>query len=266
MIKRLYFKNKHLRPFNIAFTTIYIILLLICIKYFVHGYKLEFLEVNTLVGSAIAGGTFICSFLLSGLIADYKEAEKVPTEIRSSLENIWSETLLLKNDNSKFHIDDTRNNLMQIVKSFFKGISHKNNHVNLEPCISAIDDLSNNFKQMVKAGLLPNYVVRLKTEQGNLRKTILRVQHIQKTQFLPSAYILAESIVALVIFLLLFVKTEGSPESMIVFGLISYMFIYIIRLIREIEQPFQEGVSTLDDVSLFLLHDFEQKISTSKSK
>lgn len=266
MIKKLYFKNKHLKPFNIAFTTVYIILLLVAVKYFIHLYNLEFLEVNTLVGSAIAGGTFICSFLLSGLIADYKEAERVPTELRSSLENIWNEALMLAHGNSKFKVKDIKKKLLSIVRLFFDGISHVHNHVGLGRCLDAIDDLTFTFKDMEKNGLLPNYVVRLKTEQGNVRKTVLRVQHIQKTQFLPSAFILAASIVTLIIFLLLFIRTEGSPESMIVFGLISYMFVYIIRLIQEIEQPFQQGISTLDDVSLFLLHDFEEKLLNTKSK
>lgn len=266
MIKKLYFKNKHLKPFNIAFTTVYVILVLVVLKYFVHLYKLEFLEVNTLVGSAIAGGTFICSFLLSGLIADYKEAERVPTELRASLENIWNEAIMLRSKNGKYKIKKVREQLLNIVRTFFKGISNECNHIGLESCIESIDNLSSEFIDMEKNGLLPNYVVRLKTEQGNLRRTVLRVQHIQRTQFLPSAFILGASIVTLVIFLLLFVQTEGSPESIIVFGLISYMFVYIIRLIQEIEQPFQQGVETLDDVSLFLLHDFEEKVKLERGK
>jgi len=264
-MKSISFKHKHLKPFNIAITTIVWVLGLIAIKYYIHFLKLEFLTVNTLMGSAIAGGTFICSFLLSGLIADYKEAEKVPTEMRASLENIWEEALLFKRTKAPhFDIEAVRNSLTKITNSFFKGISHKNSHVLLEPCIESIDSLSENLYQMEKLGMLPNYLVRLKTEQGNLRKTILRVHHIQKTQFLPSAYILAESIVTLIVGLLVLVKTEGSPESMIIFGFISYMFIYIVRLIREIEQPFQEGDSSLDDVSLFLLHDFEIKLNSKK--
>jgi len=219
--------------------------------------------INTLTGSAIAGGTFICSFLLSGLIADYKEAERMPTEIRSSLENIIEEAKLFKRKFPSYNFEETRNSTSIIIQRFFSGISHEHNHDNLKPCIESIDNLSSSFYAMEKMGMLPNYLVRLKTEQGNLRKCILRIFHIQKTQFLPSAYILAESIVVLLVFLLLFIKTEGSPESMILFGFISYMFIYITRLIRTIEQPFQEGDSSLDDVSLFLLHDFEDKLKNA---
>lgn len=221
---------------------------------------MEFLQINTLTGSAIAGATFICSFLLSGLISDYKEAEKLPSEIRSSLENILEEGVMLKRAKQNFDLMSLKESLINISRSFFKGVSHEQGHTNLKPCLKAIDDLSHDFSNMEKAVLLPNYLVRLKTEQGNIRISVLRIYHIQRTQFLPSAYILAESIVALIVFLLLFIKTVGSPESMILFGFITYMFLYIVKLIREIEQPFQEGDSSLDDVSLFLLHDFQDKL------
>jgi hypothetical protein len=259
MFKKI-FKHRYLKSFNVAITTLFYVLILIIVKFFIHKFKLEFLLINTLTGSAIAGGTFICSFLLSGLISDYKEAEKMPTEIRSALENILEEGILFKRNKTNFNLKEMKKTILTIIQSFFKGVSHENNHTNLKPCLQSIDNLSNNFHDMEKLGILPNYLVRLKSEQGNLRKCVLRVFHIQKTQFLPSAYILAESIVMLLVFLLLFIKTEGSPESMILFGFISYMFIYITRLIRTIEQPFQEGDASLDDVSLFLLHDFENKL------
>ncbi|NTU73540.1 hypothetical protein HGB07_05240 [Candidatus Roizmanbacteria bacterium] len=219
-----------------------------------------------MTGSALAGAIFICSFLLSGIIADYKEAEKIPTELRAALENIWDEAILFKQEVSKFNLEDTRKRLRNIVTSFFEGVSHAKGHAALEDCLKSVDDLSPIFSQMQKLGLLPNFLVRLKGEQGVIRRNVLRVFHIQKTQFIPSAYILAESIVALIVFVLLFIKTEGSPESFVLFGFISYMFVYIVRLIRRIEQPFQEGDSSLDDVSLFLLHDLETKFDSKDTR
>ena len=66
---------------------------------------------------------------------------------------------------------------------------------------------------------------------------------------------------ASVIFLLLFLETEGSPESALMFGFVSYMFVYALYLIKLLEKPFRKGHDTLDDVSLFLLREFDMKIS-----
>jgi hypothetical protein len=246
---------------TVASEVLFLVIILICIKYSIHYFKIEFLSVNSLTSSAIAGGVFICSFLLSGVISDYKEAEKIPSELRSSIENILDEGKIFYNRNNKFKYHMFVRDLKNIVTEFFLGLSHEKKHDNLKPCLLAVDKLNLSFGEMEKLGMLPNFLVRIKTEYGNIRKNILRVYHIQRTQFIPSAYILGISIVVLIIFVLLFIKTEGSPESMIFFGFISYMFIYIISLISIIEQPYQEGESSMDDISMFLLHELDIKLT-----
>ena len=251
----------HFRSLNIAFTSLGVVMVLIVLKYFIHQFHLEFLTINTLTGSAIAGGVFICSFLLSGVITDYKEAEKIPAELRSSIENVWDEAQLLHTKNKKFKVEPVRKQLLDIIKKFFTGLGQENEHKNLTGCLASVDAFRDRISDMEQKGMLPNFLVRVKTEVGNIRKCVLRVYQIQRTQFIPSAFFLGLSIVFLIISILLFVKTEGSPESMILFGLIGYMFIYIINLIAVIEQPYRQGDATLDDISLFLLHELEDSLS-----
>jgi len=114
---------------------------------------------------------------------------------------------------------------------------------------------------MERLGMPPNYVVRLEGEQAALRRHTLRVLHIQRTQFLPSAHVLAEALVFGVIALMLFLKTEGAPESLFLFGFISFLFLYIRRLIRTIEKPFHQEHESMDDVSLYLLREFRKQLS-----
>jgi len=251
---------KHIKLFRISLSTAVIVFLLIGVKIILHQKGLEFFSVNTLFSSAIAGAVFIIGFLLSGIITDYKEAEKIPAEFRSSLENIWEEGKFFNRDKKQFRLITLKTNLLSIIDTFFKGVGHEGDHFKLEPCVISINTLSESFAEMEKLGMPPNYVVRLESEQASLRKSVLRVLHIQRTQFLPSAHILAESLAFGVVFLLLFLKTEGSPESVFLFGFIAYLFLYIRHLIRTIEKPFRQDDSTMDDVSLYLLHEFRNKL------
>jgi hypothetical protein len=50
---------------------------------------------------------------------------------------------------------------------------------------------------------------------------------------------------------------RGGFGSGIVFGFISYMFVYALYLIRLLEQPFAKGHASVDDVSFFLLDELE---------
>ncbi len=249
--------NKKIR---LGIQTAIAVVLLIAIKFILHAIGLEFLAVNTLFSSAIGGVVFIVGFLLAGIIADYKEAEKVPAELRASIESIIEEGRVFKTIKDEFDREKLNSNAREIIQNLFRGLSHESDHKDLKPCLILIDTLSNSFLEMEKLGMPPNYVTRLKTEQGNLRRIVLRIYHIQQTQFIPSAHFLAMSLISLVILLMLFVKTENSPESAVLFGVISYLFIYVARLIQIIEKPFREGDQSQDDVSLFLLHELKEKI------
>ena len=104
-------------------------------------------------------------------------------------------------------------------------------------------------------------VVRLKGQQDILRRSIFRVSYIQKMEFVPSVHVLVQTLVLASLFVLLFLKTAGAWESMLILIFVGYMFIYSLMLIGHLDQPFREGEGTVDDVSLFLLRDFLAKIA-----
>lgn len=244
--------------------TLMFVMFLLLIKFLIHAWGMELLSLNALFTSAIAGAVFIIGFLLAGIIADYKEADRTPAELRSSLESIWEEGVFLYKVNKNFDIKKLKKFLVEIIINFFKGLGHEGGHFQFEPCIDSINRLSYSFAQMEQLGVPPNYIVRLKTEQSYVRRIVLRVLHIQRTQFLPSVHTLSDSLIAGVVLLLLLVQTEGSPESFILFGFLAYLFIYIRHLIRALEKPFRQQDDTIDDVSLYLLHDFEKKLKVKQ--
>lgn len=66
------------KKFRLFFTVAVVVRALGCVKVAVHYYGLEILEVNSLLTSGIGGAIFIIGFLLSSVLADYKEAERIP--------------------------------------------------------------------------------------------------------------------------------------------------------------------------------------------
>lgn len=254
-----------IKRYRLAITTLAIVGLLVVGKFLIHQAGSEFFTINALFTSAIAGAVFIIGFLLAGVFADYKEAEKMPAELCSSLENIWDEARLFKRNKAKFDLEKIKDTLLEIVVKFRTGLHRDMGHNNLRPALMAADELGESFTQMEDLGMPPNYIVRLKTEQSNVRKQILRIYYIQKMRFVPSAFILAQSLVAFIIFLLLFVKTEGSPELFVLFGFIAYLFLYTVRLILVLEKPFRKGTGNTDDVSIFLIREFEEELKSAKT-
>lgn len=126
--------------------------------------------------------------------------------------------------------------------------------------------MSDSFLQMEKLGVLPNYVVRLKQEQSIIRKSILRIYHIQRINFLPSAQLLAQSIVVLIISPLMFTRVEPFTDRMVLVAFIFYIFIFLLRVLRVIDKSFHVDEYSMDDVSLFLLRETGERIKSSKTK
>jgi hypothetical protein len=248
------------KKFKLFFVVLAVVIFLSILKAGVHWFSLEFLTLNTLLTSGIAGAIFILGFLLSSVLADYKEAERIPSELRVALEAIHSDVTSFARSNAKVDLERCRLTLKNIVHSLRLGLGHEGNHSNLNPVLDEIDSLSVFFADLDQLEVPANYIVRLRTAQDSLRRGVLRIYHIQKVQFVPSVHVLVQTLVVSIILLLLFLKTEGSPESALMFGFICYLFVYALYLIQLLEQPFLKGHNTFDDVSLFLLTEFSEKL------
>jgi hypothetical protein len=246
----------------IAVTVGITVVVLMIGKFYAHKLGLEFIALNALVSSLIASSTFITGFLLAGVFSDYKEVEKIPSEIRSSLESILGEGDALQRKDAGFDNSKIKVIIKKFISEFEEGLSDTKDHSHMSCALDAISELDFVFDDMEKRGVPPNYMTRIKSEQSQVRKMLLRVYHIQKTNFIPSVSVLVQSIVVLVILVLLFADME-TYVGIIVCGLLSYLLLYTMRLIHLLEKPFRKGKDdTCDDVSIFLLRELNDNLKT----
>ncbi len=237
------------------------VICLLAFKYIIHIFEWDFITLNPLVGTVVASATFITGFLLSGVFADYKEVDKIPSEIRSAMESIWAEAKALSRKDATFDLNPLRSILTKFVEEFEDGLSDTKNHSHMGCALDAIGELDQVFDDMEAREVPANYMTRIKSEQTNLRRLVLRVYHIQKTKFVPSVTVLVESAVFSVIGMILFVETDFYT-GLIEVGLLSYLLLYTVHLIHILEKPFRKGKDdTADDVSIFLLREFSSEIN-----
>ncbi len=247
------------KRFRIFAEVIAVVFLLSLLKVAIHWFQLEFLTLNALFTSAVAAAVFIIGFLLSGVLSDYKESDRIPTEIRSALEAIHEDCRMFARTQPTFNLGKLRQNMAGLVASF-QDIVKGPGDTDMRPVLTYLDDISESIFEVEQLGAPANYIVRLRAEQSIVRRLVYRVTHIQRIQFVPSVHVLVQTLVFAIVSLLLLLKTEGSPESSLIFGALSYMFIYTLYLVHTLEQPFRKGRQSLDDVSLFLLREFEEKM------
>ncbi|MCY1541828.1 hypothetical protein D9M68_775310 [compost metagenome] len=188
--------------------------------------------------------------MLSATIADYKESEKIPAEFASTVENMYEDGESIHGTYPKFDLELFRKNLIDILGSFRDGA-----RVNRGGARREINELNETFTQMEKAGVPANFIVKLKQQQAQLLRSLFRVNYIQKIKFIPSAFILARSIVVLIVVVLLLTNIDPFYGGLVLTGAISFILLYMIILIQTVSIPFHAKGLTQDDVSLFLLRE-----------
>lgn len=240
--------------FSLILTTI-----IIAIKIVLHELGWEVMTLGSLHTGVVTGTFFVVGFLLSTTISDYKESERIPSEFSSVIENMYEDAEATHGSYPDFDLDAYRKQLGKISQSFASDVRKKKHATRLE-----LHKLNKTFVEMEKAGVPPNYVVKLKQQQAQLLRVLFRVTYIQRITFIPSASILARSIVPLTISLLVFTDIEPIVGGIIIAAIITFILIYMLRLIHVISTPFQRSGKTQDDVSMFLVDETTQYLSRKK--
>ena len=245
-----------MKRLRVVVETALAVVAIVIAKLVVHAFSWEFITLSPLYTSIVAGGIFVIGLIVAGTLADYKESEKMPAEIAAALANIHEDASAMKETNEEFDLIRLRKALANVVTAFKEDLGDGNSR----KCLAAINDLTPSFVALDRLGVPPPYVMRLRQEQGAIRRGVLRIYHIQDTEFLPSAYILIETVVLLIITALVFTKVDALYESVVILAMIAYFFVYLVRLLKIMDTPFRVQRQTGDEVSLFLLNEFAKAI------
>jgi len=247
-----------LKKWHLAIKIIPILVGIFALKLLSHTYSLEIVSLNALFSSLIAATTFLIGFLISGVISDYKESEKLPGEMAASMEAIYDEVYILdKNKGNK-----ATKEFIAYHKAFMRSTNEwfyrKERTKNLIEKLHGMDDFFAQFEGIMQ----PNFLTRMKNEQNNIRRMIIRIDSIRDLSFIPSAYAVVETLAFFVIIGLLIMKLEPFYESVFFTVLVSFLLVYMIFLIKDLDNPFDysEHGENGTEVSLKPIHDATDRI------
>src|SRR5512137_1823862 len=88
--------KKLTQKWSIALKILPLILLVTALKFGTHKFGFEGMELNALFSSLVAGTIFLIGFLISGVLTDYKESEKLPSELAAVLRNLYDDTMTIQ--------------------------------------------------------------------------------------------------------------------------------------------------------------------------
>ena len=246
---------------KLAGQTLILVTLLLGLRVLVEELDWEFVEISSLLTALVSGGIFVVALVVAGTLSDYKESERVPAEMVAALSSIHTDASMFKKEKPQFDLAALERRLGKVVETFKDDLGKPG----ARTCLAAVNDISVSFAEMDRLEVIATYISRLRGEQSAMRKSVLRVYHIQQTEFVPSAYMLIWTILFVAVGLLTFTVSESSSESYVLLGSIYFLLLYLARLLRILDTPFQPRRLTNDDVDLFLLEDFAAHMAEGAS-
>jgi predicted membrane chloride channel (bestrophin family) len=227
-------------------------------KLLVHFLGWETLSVNPLFSGIVAANVFLMGFLLSGVLADFKESERLPGELAASLENLAQEVRSIKIAKREAAVEPCLVLLSELSQDILIWLQKQHRTSAL---VEHVNELTPHFAAM-EQWTQATLVARLKQEQGNVRRMLIRIHTIRETSFVSSGYLLADLVTVLLCVGLILVRIEPFYESLFFVGVISYLMVFLLMLIRDLDNPFgYYDRSSGEDVSLKPLEDAADRLA-----
>lgn len=180
---------------------------------------LRHLDFSPLLTGVIAAEVFIVGFILSGTAADFKEAERLPGELAGSLDAIADECLIV---DAELKLPEARqcvSLLADINGSIRQWLLGGNGFDDVLDLLRRLNPLFIVFAPKIQAG----FTTRLKSEQANIRKLVIRMDTMRRTSYVSAGYLIAEVTGLMILVLLLITQIGQLGSTLLVVGVITYL-------------------------------------------
>ena len=229
------------------------VLVLCGIKVTVHYCGLEQISINPLFSAVVASTIFLLGFLLNGVLTDFKESEKIPAELATSLQSLNLEIQAIQVYNPDAQVANALAAVTGLGQSLLDWLKER---------ITTEQMLARHTQTHAEVVLA---AVQIKGDASTLRGRLMqdlavvlakvnRVQAIRYTSFVPLVYWMADIAAVLLFAGLVMARAENLSEAVFFLAIISFIVILLLRLIDDIDNPFGlSDINSAENVSIELL-------------
>lgn len=189
------------------------------------------------IGSVITGVTLILGFMLGGVLADYKESEKLPAVVAVALTGFHTTaaTGLAVKDLDVSMINSRIAIVGAAIQEWLLGRLPEEEMWKIHSELSAL------IGELEKSGVGTHYIGRLMVLNGELTGVLNRISVIRTTSFIQSGYVLMAFLVLALQVSLAVVSFPSPVMSWIAPSVLSMAYAYLLLLVHDLDNPFGHG-------------------------
>ena len=220
------------------------------LKLLLRGLGWEPLAPNPLVTALVAATVFLLGFLLSGVLADYKESERLPGEMGTALLCLAQE---LHHSGLASADADPRPALAAVALLGREVLGWLDGQHDDAPLQLSLRRAYGELALVARWNPAP-LQARLLLELANLQRGLVRVATIRDTDFLGSVYALANLAALLLGLGLLLSRDRNLGEALFFLAVLTALLSMLLLLIADLDNPFaHHDGSSVENVSLLPL-------------
>jgi len=248
--------TREMDKWQLAFAVQPVVIIVVVIKGIFTALGLEVWDMNPLLSGLISANVFLLGFLISGVLIDYKEAERLPGDLAANLASLFDDLETIYRETGAPIARECIAHVHALTVTLKDWFYKKQN---TDALMRELSELNRYLSGLEASGAS---IARIKQEQSAIRKTLIRVRTIRGTYFVPSGYAIAEATNISVIVALWLTRIAETFEAIFFVGLIVFLTTYMLALIRRLDNPFdyyskERGV---DEVSLMPLDEVQRWI------
>lgn len=223
------------------------------LKLLVHGLGMEWISVSPLFSAMVASTVFLLGFLLNGVLTDFKESEKIPGELATSLESLSLEIQAIPVYQPDASVSSATAAVAALGDDLLGWLRQE----------LVMEELLRSYRrahaEVVGAGAqfkgdASTLRGRLMGDMAVVLQKINRIQMIRETTFVPLVYWMADIASFFLFAGLVMARSNNLVELMFFLAVISFLLILLLRLIDDIDNPFGHAdPSSAEDVPIHLL-------------
>jgi hypothetical protein len=214
------------------------------------------------MGVVLTAGVFLTGFMLAGTMGDYKESERLPGELACTLETLEEVMVQGATQKPNIAVGPLREGVAKVLATVKAWLVKSKTADDVFAELTALHQI---VLQMERDGA-GAYASRAVSELNNARRTVTRMHVISSTGFLPPAYALLETLLGIIVLLLLLARYKSPLAMGILVPFITLIYVYMLRLIRDIDDPFDYAPDGSKrgsaEVDLFPLDDYGKRLAS----
>lgn len=234
------------RKLSLIFKTLPVAIAALLIKLAVHHLGWDMLAINPLSSGLLAATIFVIGFLISGVLIDYKESEKLPGELAVCLEAIFDEGHIV---GTRKGAEPVRSYLTSIIDlgTSIRGWLHGT--MDFEQLLAHVEGVGIQVSNL-EAHVAPPYLMRLKMDHGAIRRFLTRIRVIKETSFVSQGYSVGVVMSTIVSIGIIFTNIHPFYDALAISTVIPFLFACLLQIIQDLDDPFEYGKDGPDEISL----------------